>query len=199
MIYTNITLNQSQLLAFLAKPNNGFTDHYVSSQPLNLYIPYTSYIDLVKTLVDYNLDITRVPLSNYRNAILKGSNSKYSIRLYYYELALAGLAELRKSHISKKLCTRIFPKISQVGLEEKEVIFSETPNFTLENINKDELSSLHKEILDVANIPIDVFNSLIIGEDNSLIENTYMYYMCLNYYGIFKYSNINYVINVKEE
>lgn len=194
MTNTNIVLDKSHILAFIVKPSNGFTEHYVSSQPLSLYIPFTEYIRLVKELIELNLDILRTPLSVYKQALSKGDTGMPMIKLYHYDIALAGLEEVYKSSRRGFECTRIFGSVDcYCGLDVKSVSFNSSAEFVQNHFTQNERHELHEYISSLKSIPQNVLT----GQGGSL-SNTYMYYMCMAFFGVFKLQK-NFIITVKEE
>lgn len=194
MTNTNIVLDKSHILAFIVKPSNGFTEHYVSSQPLSLYIPYTEYIRLVKELIELNLNILRTPISVYKQALSNGETSMPMLKLYHYDIGLAGLEEVYKSARRGFQCTRIFGSVDcYCGLDVKAVRFDSSAEFIQNHFTQNERRELHEYISSLKSIPPNVLQ----GNGDS-ISNTYMYYMCMAYFGVFRLQK-NFIINVKEE
>lgn len=183
MHYTNLVLNGGQLLSFLVEPTRGFTGHYCSSSPLNLYVPYTEYIRLINDLIKLRLDILRTPLEVYEKAVSNGEYSKSMIRLYYYTIALSGLYELSESCKKEHECTRIFCMFDEE--DEKGVTkleFPQIPEFVLENFSDKERSELIKLIRKNNGVNVaKVHNQDIKGNIN-------MYYTCLGYLGAYLYN-----------
>lgn len=193
MTYTNVVLEKSHILAFLVKPSNGFTEHYVSSQPLSLYIPYTEYISLVKDLINLNLDILRTPISVYKNALRHGEQSIPMLKLYHYDIALSGLEEIYKSYRRGFQCTRIFGLVDcNSDLEVKSLSFESSAEFIQANFSQVERTELHELINSKKSIPRS-----ILTESDDMLVNTYMYYTCMAFMGVFKLQK-NFIITVKE-
>lgn len=194
MTNTNVVLDKSHILAFIVKPTNGFTEHYVSSQPLSLLIPYTEYVRLIKELVELNLDILRTSISVYKRALINGETSVAMLKLYHYDIALSGLEELYKSSRRGFECTRIFGSVDcYCGLDVKAVRFESSAEFIQNHFTQNERHELHQLMGSLKNIPENVLTGK--GEH---ISNTYMYYLCMGFFGVFKFQK-NFIINVKEE
>lgn len=194
MTNTNIVLDKSHILAFIVKPSNGFTEHYVSSQPLSLFIPYTEYLQLIKDLIALNLDILRTPISVYKRALASGDTGIPMLKLYHYDIALAGLEELYKSSRRDFQCTRIFGSVDcYCGLDVKAVRFDSSAEFIQNHFTQNERQELHEYISNLKSIP----QGVLTGQGGS-ISNTYMYYLCMAFFGVFKLQK-NFIINVKEE
>lgn len=189
----NIVLDKSHLLAFLVRPNVGFPEHYVSSQPLSLYIPYTYYISLVKDLIKLNLDILRTPLSVYKKNIKFGDNSLSMLKLYHFDIALSGLEEIFKSYSKGFPCTRIFSLVDcNSELRIETISFNSSAEFIKTNFTQVERTELHEFIRNYKIIPRSIFS-----EKGELLTNTYMYYICMALFGVFK-MNKDFIITVEE-
>lgn len=195
MTNTNIVLDKNHILAFLVKPSKGFSEHYVSSQPLNLYIPYTEYIALIKDLIMLNLDILRTSISVYKNALKFGEDSTQMIKLYNYDISLSGLEEVYKSTLKGFPCTRIYSLVDcyNIDLEVKTISFETSAEFIQANFTQAERQELHQLIRSHKNIPMNVLT-----EQKELIDNAYMYYLCMAFMGVFKFPK-KFIITVKEE
>lgn len=194
MTNTNVVLDESHILAFLVKPSNGFTEHYVSSQPLSLYIPYAEYLSLVKDLIKLNLDILRTPISVYINALNRGEDSLPMLKLFHYDIALAGLEEVYKSYRRGFQCTRIFGLVDcYSGLEVKTISFDSSAEFIQANFTQNERQELRQFISNFRDIPMS-----ILSEKDELISNAYMYYVCMAFFGVYKLQK-NFILTVKEE
>lgn len=195
MTYTNMVLDKSHILAFIVNPNKGFKEHYVSSQPLNLYIPYSEYLALIKELVSLKLDILRTSISVYSSALSDGDYSSKMIKLYYYDIALSGLEEIRKSLLSSSKCTRIFGLMDvKKNADILEIDFNESANFVMSNFSDKQRLYLQQMIFKCTNIPADI----IMCKNEELVDNIYMYLTSMSYMGIFKYKD-RFALNVKEE
>lgn len=190
MGYKNVTLDKDHLLAFLVRPDTGFKEHYVSSRPLNIYIPYTAYLALVKDLVSKDLDILRISLSNYKIAFNSKNRDTLLVRLYYYELAFAGFNELIKSSKRGKLSTRIYACFNsekdEIPVEELDV--SNAYDFIKKNFkvyNPDE-QEVETKILqaDLKEKEIPLLGN---PKDKSLEYDGYMYYVYFAYYATYRF------------
>ena len=202
MKYEDVILDKDHLLAFLVRPDTGFTEHYVSSKPLNLYIPYTEYLALVKDLVKDNLDILRVPLNTYRERLYANDHVSL-VRLYYYEIAFAGFSELIKSDKRGKLCTRIFDylDIESNGVPIKKLDFvTESKNFINTNFLNIDKNTNQQELQVIFNLLVDNYHipTHFMWPKSGLEYNTHMFYTYVSYFSVFKFWK-NYYITFKEE
>lgn len=195
MTYTNLVLEKSNLLAFLAKPTNRFTEHYVSSQPLCLYIPYSEYIKVIKDVISSNLNILRHDLSVYKSCLSRGEDSAQMHRLFSYDVACAGLYEIKKSHTKGLPCTRIFGIMDcETNVEVKSISLESSADFVIKNFSQDELKELYNFIYNEFGIPI----SIIRTKDETLISNAYMFLSCVANLGVYKFRN-DFILSTKEE
>lgn len=194
MTYTNVVLDKSHLLAFLVKPTTGFTEHYVSSQPLSLYIPYTEYLSLIKDLTSINLDILRTPISVYRGALSAGEYSTMMYRLYHYDIALSGLEEVRRSYRRGFRCTRIFGSVNSNSSKTVNIVgFESAADFVQDNFTEQERQVLHQFIQKNFDIQIG-----LLWKNYELIDNVHMYFMCMAFLGVYKFGK-DFIISVKED
>ena len=189
---TNIVLTKNNLLTFFVKPNKGFVDHYVSSQPLSLYIPYTEYVTFVKEFISTDLDVLRNPISVYKNAIKFGDHSINMLKLFQYDVALSALTEIKKSFSKGFSCTRIFGLVDcGTDVEIKSIKFDSAPNFVKDNFT-------NYEMLDVHSFVQENYPMANIIDSNANESNIRMYYVCLALMGVFKLKK-NYIISMEEE
>lgn len=196
MTNTSLKLEKNNILAFLVKPNNGFTEHYVSSQPLNLYIPYTQYLSLVKELIYLNLNILRTDISTYKNAISYGDFSTQMLKLYHYDIALAGLEELHKSNNSNHQCTRIFGLIDEYKgkFEVKTISYDNSAEFLVANFSQDERTVFTNLMLKKKSLD---FKKVL--ETDEIINNGNMLSIILLCFGVYISENPKFIISIEEE
>lgn len=189
----NIVLNKSQLLAFLVKPSNGFSEHYVSSQPLNLYIPYTEYVTLIGELVGSNFNYLKESIDVYRKN-LGNHNSLY--RLFCLDVAKAGFTEVSKSMSDEYESTKILAKYDEIirpRYTVKDISISETSSVFMEQFTEAERKDLIKHI--ESNIDI-VFSEVLKKVNN--ISNINMFLLSAIYYGIYLFDK-RIILNIKED
>lgn len=190
-----LTLDKSHLLAFLVRPCIGFTDHYVSSQDLSLFIPYSEYLEVVKEVSSLNLDILRTPVSVYRGCLQDELHPEKMVKLFHRDIALSSLSEVCKSYPRRFQCTRIFGTMD-ISCSRKVVELKphESADFVVSNFSQQEQQTLIKEVLNLHDIKSEILKP---AEDKTLYD-TYMFYRALALYGVYLF-NKNFVISFKED
>lgn len=176
MTYTNIVLDKEHLLAFLVGRSGVIVEHYVSSQPINIIIPYSEYLSFIKNIVKDDLDILRNPISVYKSALSAGEYSNNMIKMYHYDIFLIGIDELNKSSARSLECTRIFCNIDVENIYKYKKIkvgIDDIVNLMINNFSKEERDLINLKISKLNPVNPNIFN------DSNLSINLNMYfYLC---------------------
>lgn len=161
MTNLSISLNRNNSLSFLVNDKLKGSSHYISSQPMEIFIPYPEYFHLVEMISALKLDVLRNPLNVYSKFSAMGVKSKSMIRLYHLDIALSGLHELEVSGNNALLCTAIYPSFDDSFYnEEMEFITpSCSKEFFITKFTDVERDTIREYIKSNYNIPLAYFIS----------------------------------------
>lgn len=115
-----VKVKREEVLAFLAKPTQGFYGNYLNSSRVIYQISFEDYYGIVSQLVEVNAPVLRNDLSLYSDQL---NNEDFMLRLFFYDLALANINLLNNSRVGREssMCVPVSSKIDLKELSVKDL------------------------------------------------------------------------------